>query len=195
MIKRINLLPYRLAKRSASLRQFTMASVMAALAGVAIVASIHGVFAGYIHSQNSRNAFIQAENKNLDVKIEEIKRLRNDIEMLKARKDIIEKLQSDRASAVHIIGELVNVTPNGIYLKEIKQSGAKVTVKGLSQSNELVADMMLLVGQSSFIKNPVLGEIKASQVGERRLNEFTLTFEMPQTVSELDSKSKAKGKK
>lgn len=183
MSTRINLLPYRLAKRSQSKRQFTLAFIASVIVGGAVVMAAHGFYAGLILNQDSRNSFIQAENKLLDVKIEEIKRLKNDIDTLKARKEIIERLQTDRAAAVQVMGELVNVTPSGIYLKEFKQTGSNVVVKGLSQSNELVADMMLLIGQSKLIQDANLTEIKAIQVGERRLNEFSLTFNLKRTAA------------
>ena len=101
MSVRINLLPYREAKRAEARRQMgVMAGGVAAL-GVVLVLLAHMVMSGYISSQETRNNFLVSENAALDKKIEEIKRLQGEIEALKARKSVIETLQFDRAAAVH----------------------------------------------------------------------------------------------
>lgn len=192
MRTRINLLPYREAKRRAARRQFGLAAAATAGMALALVIAVHGVTAGYVLSQKSRNDVITAENKVLDQKIEEIVRLRGEIDALKARKDVIESLQADRSAAVDILAQMVRLAPEGVYLRAIKQSGVMVTVTGYAQSNVLVADFMLGIGSSPYLKNPQLVEIKAVQVGSRRLSEFILTYELLRaktSAAEVPSKS------
>lgn len=173
---RINLLPYREQKRGEARRQFAVLSAGVLGHAVAVVVLSHGIVAGYISVQETRNAYVMAENVKLDKKIEEIKGLQSEIEALKARKGVIETLQFERASAVQIMDQMVRLTPEGIYLKSLKQTGSKVNVTGYAMSNDLVSDYMVAITGSKYLENPVLVEIKAAKEGERRVAEFNLNF-------------------
>lgn len=183
---RINLLPYREQKRGELRRQFTVLSASVFGLAAAVIVLSHGIFAGYIGVQESRNAFVQEENAKLDTKIQEIKGLQSEIETLKARKGVIETLQFERASAVQIMDQMARLTPEGIYLKSLKQTGSLVNVTGYAMSNDLVSDYMIAVTGSKYLENPVLVEIKSAKEGERRVAEFSLNFSMAKP-KELDS--------
>ena len=53
--------------------------------------------------QNDRNTFLASEIKKLDKDIADINELKNQIQALLARKQIIETLQADRAQTVHLL--------------------------------------------------------------------------------------------
>lgn len=197
MSVRINLLPYREAKRAEARRQMgVMAGGVAAL-GVVLVLLAHMVMSGYISSQETRNNFLVSENAALDKKIEEIKRLQGEIEALKARKSVIETLQFDRAAAVQVMDQMARLTPEGVYLKSLKQTGPVVNVTGYAMSNDLVSDFMVAITGSKFLENPVLVEIKAAKEGERRVAEFSLNFSLakPKELEVADAETGGKSAK
>lgn len=190
---RINLLPHRVERRKAQRRQLGVLAAFFAVAGLVIAGLVHTVIAGYVDAQNERNEFLKRENAKLDKEIEEIKKLRDDIQALLARKQVIESLQNDRARAVELLDQLVRQTPDGIYLKTLKQEGLKVNVTGYAQSNARVSNLMRNLQASPVVVNsqisPQLVEIKASEVNKRRLSEFSLNFQMkPPVVEEPDTK-------
>lgn len=190
---RINLLPYREAQRRDARRQFGVSVAASAGLALALMLAAHGVMTGYLLSQESRNTVIVSENTRLDGQIQEIKRLKSEIDALKARKGVIETLQTDRASAVQILDQMVRHTPEGVYLKSIKQMGIKVTVVGNAQSNELVATFMTNVNASKLLVNAKLVEIKAVDVGTRRLSEFTFTYDLQRQPAEAQAKATKRG--
>jgi len=104
---------------------------MVAVLGLLIVGAVHLTIAGYIAVQSDRNEFLKRENVRLDKEIEEIKKLKSEIAALLARKQIIERLQADRAQAVYMLQELVQQVPDGVYLKAIKQTGFENQHDGL----------------------------------------------------------------
>jgi type IV pilus assembly protein PilN len=190
---RITLLPPRVARRKAQRRQLGVLAAFFAVAGLVIAGLVHTVIAGYVDAQNERNEFLKRENAKLDKEIEEIKKLRDDIQALLARKQVIESLQNDRARAVELLDQLVRQTPDGIYLKTLKQEGLKVNVTGYAQSNARVSNLMRNLQASPVVVNsqtsPQLVEIKASEVNKRRLSEFSLNFQMkPPAALEQDGK-------
>jgi len=196
---RVNLLAHREERRKAQRHQLVFLAVISAALGGAIWLAVHGVIAGYVSLQNERNEFLKRENAKLDKEIEEIKKLRDEIQALLARKQIIEALQTDRARAVELLDQLVRQTPDGVYIKSMKQDGLKVNITGYAQSNARVSTLMRNLQASPIIENnpasPQLVEIKASEVNKRRLSEFNLNFILKRPVVEDAGKAGAAAKK
>jgi len=179
---RINLLPHREQKRAARQRQFISLVVSLAVLALAVVAMVHGILSAQIENQRDRNSLLKKEIAKLDEQIKEIDRLRDQIQAVLARKQVVETLQANRSEAVHLLDQLVRQLPDGIYLRNVKQVGAKVTVSGYAQSNARVSTLMRNVESSPWLGNPELIEIKLVPAPgtpkERQLtiNEFTLNF-------------------
>lgn len=178
MTIRVNLLPHREERRKAQRKHLGILSGMVAALAVAIVVLIHGVIAGYIAVQADRNTFLKKENASLDKEIDEIKKLQGEIAALLARKQVIERLQTDRAQAVYLLDQLVRQVPDGVYMKTIKQQGRKISMNGYSQSNARVSTLMRNISSSPYLENPVLVEIKAVTVSGKRVSEFTMNLNL-----------------
>ncbi|HEY7674588.1 MAG TPA: PilN domain-containing protein [Burkholderiales bacterium] len=186
---RINLLPWREARRKAQRQHLGVLAGMVAVLGLLIVGAVHLTIAGYISVQNDRNEFLKRENVRLDKEIEEIKKLRTEIAALLARKQIIERLQADRAQAVYLLQELVQQVPDGVYLKSIKQTGLKVNLLGYAQSNARVSTLMRNFAASPYLENPDLVEIKASMVSNKRVSEFNMNVSLKRLQTEDSAKA------
>ena len=191
---RINLLPWREARRKAHNLQFYILMGMAAGLAVAIVLLVHGYYATRISTQTERNTFLKNENAKLDKEIEEIKKLKEEIQALLSRKQVIETLQADRAQTVYLIEQLVRQTPDGVYLKSIKQTGYKVNLTGYAQSNARVSTLMRNLEASPYLVNPELVEIKAVTLANKRLSEFIMNVSMKRQQSESDAAKGGAGK-
>lgn len=191
---RINLLPHREEARKARRQQFyTIAAMMVVLSGLVVFLG-YTIIDGYIQHQESRNTFLQGEIAVLDKQVEEIKRLKEQSQALLDRKNAIESLQKDRGETVYLLSELVRQTPEGIYLKGLKQAGAVVTVNGYAQSNSRVSTLMRNIEASEWMEAPKLIEIKAVMVAGRRLNEFSMDFRLVRANPAVDKAAKG-GKK
>ena len=186
---RINLLPWREARRKAQRQHLGVLGGMVAVLGLLIVGAVHLTIAGYIAVQSDRNEFLKRENVRLDKEIEEIKKLKTEIAALLARKQIIERLQADRAQAVYMLQELVQQVPDGVYLKAIKQTGLKINMTGYAQSNARVSTLMRNFAASPYLENPDLVEIKAVLVSNKRVSEFIMNVSLKQVQSEDARKS------
>jgi len=186
---RINLLPWREARRKAQRQHLGVLGGMVAVLGLLIVGAVHLTIAGYIAVQSDRNEFLKRENVRLDKEIEEIKKLKTEIAALLARKQIIERLQADRAQAVYMLQELVQQVPDGVYLKAIKQTGLKINMTGYAQSNARVSTLMRNFAASPYLENPDLVEIRAVLVSNKRVSEFIMNVSLKQIQSEAAGKS------
>jgi len=178
---RINLLPHREQKRQARQRQFFTLMISLAILGMAVIALVHGLLAAQIERQESRNRALKTEIAKLDEQIKEIDRLRDQIQAVLARKQVVETLQGNRSEAVHLLDQLVRQLPDGIYLRSIRQNDAKVTLTGYAQSNARVSTLMRNIEASPWLSNPELVEIKlvtmpGAKDATQKINEFVLGF-------------------
>ena len=204
---RINLLPHREQKRQARERQFVSLAITLAILGVAIIALVHVILAARIDNQISRNQLLKTNIAALDAQIQEIDRLRDQIQQVLARKQVVETLQSNRNEAVHLLDQLVRQLPEGVYLNSVKQTDKKVTIVGYAQSNARVSTLMRNIEGSPWLEKPELVEIKLVSVpaqgrtGPQNLNQFTLNFQIRRATPDAlagpgaPGKSTAKGGK
>lgn len=183
---RINLLPWREELRRQ--RQNEYLTVVGIFGVVALLAwgAVHWHYNERIDYQNSRNDYLTIEIEKLDEKIQEIKELEREKERLLSRMQAIETLQTSRPIIVHIFDELVTSLPDGVYLKQISQSGNKIIIQGIAQSNARVSNYMRNVEKSEWLKNPELDVIQKSTEDGRRIASFTLKFEQTSPKKETD---------
>ena len=173
---RINLLPHREEKRKARQKQFAILAGLAVAVGLTVAGLLWVVFDTQIENQKDRNKYLTAEITKLDKQIEEIKRIREETASLLSKKQVVEGLQSNRSEPVYLLDQLLRQLPEGLYLKSIKQTGAKISVTGYAQSNARVSAFMRNIEASPYLGNPNLSEIKAVTVNTQRANEFILDF-------------------
>jgi type IV pilus assembly protein PilN len=183
---RINLLPHREARRERQKKSFYLLTVLSFVAGAVLVGLVWSVLQGYINGQRDHNALIEAENRKLDVQIREIATLKQEIEGLRSRQKAVEDLQADRNQPVYLMDELTKLTPEGIYLRSIKQEDRKVNLTGWAASNERVSEFLRnLQNNGRYLERPELVEIKIAaqspQGIQRRLFDFALNFTMKAT--------------
>lgn len=173
---RVNLLPHREERRKKQQQQFFIMLGLTVALGAAIWGSMHTYFSDRTENQISRNRYLNEEIAKLEKQIAEIKTLQDQIAALLARKRVVESLQSNRAQAVQLLDQLVRQLPDGVYLKAIKQTGQKVTINGVTQSQARVSTLIRTIETSPVLEQPGLIEIKAVQQGGLRTNEFTLNM-------------------
>ena len=173
-MSRINLLPHREERRKRARQHFFVVAGGTAIVGVLIVGLMHTFYAAKIETQNDRNKFLRNEIVKLDRDIAEIKKLRDEIQALLARKQVIETLQADRAQTVHLLDELVKQMPEGVFLKSLSQKGMRIQLLGYAQSNARVSTLMRNIEASRWLGSPELIEVKAASVEKKRVSEFNL---------------------
>jgi type IV pilus assembly protein PilN len=196
MSVRINLLPHREERRKRGRQHFAVLAGLTAVLGIVIVGAGYLYISRLITTQEERNAFLKSEIAKLDKEIAEIKKLKDEIAALLARKQIIETLQADRAQTVHLLDQLVRQMPEGVYLRSVKQRGLGVNLVGYAQSNARVSTLMRNIESSPWLADPKLVEIKAVMVGKKRLSEFNLNLAVkraqPKEPAQAPAKAPAK---
>ncbi len=175
---RINLLPHRQIKRAERQREFGLMALMAAGAACAVVFLGWQFLGSQRDAQVERNVRLETAISGLDKEIADIKNLKDQINNVLERKQIVENLQTNRSQAVVILDELTRQLPEGLYLKSIKQTGNLITLEGVADTNARVATLVRNLSVSNWMELPNLVEIKSLTVNNTKQNEFTLNVSL-----------------
>ena len=175
---RINLLPHRQIKRAERQREFGLMAVMAAGAACAVIFLGWQFLGAQKDAQVERNTRLETAIAALDKEIADIKDLKDQINNVLERKQIVENLQTNRSQAVVILDELTRQLPEGLYLKSIKQTGNLITLEGVADTNARVATLVRNLSVSNWMELPNLVEIKSLTVNNIKQNEFTLNVSL-----------------
>jgi len=197
----INLLPHREEKRRQRKRLFFVGLGAAALAGAVIAGLWFGALQQLTQLQQARNTFLRGEIGKLEGQIKDIANLRTEIDGLKARQGAVEDLQLNRNVPVHLLDELVRMTPEGIYLTSIRQTDTTVLITGVAQTNERVSEFLRSAQDNSpWLDHMELVEIKAVSQPvtpgareQRRLYEFALRVSIKQPGAAASAPGAASG--
>ena len=173
---KINLLPWRDELRAQRRNQFYMA--MGGAFGVAALVVLIGVLImnGIVDAQYDRNRLLENEITKLDDRIKEILGLEQEKDRLVARMKIIEQLQQSRPEIVHLFEDLARALPDGVYLSSVKQTGERLEIKGMAESNTRVSAFMRNIDKSPWLEKPDLRvvEVKDNNDQGTRASEFTV---------------------
>jgi type IV pilus assembly protein PilN len=88
---------------------------------------------------------------------------------------------------VHLLDQLVRQLPDGVYLKSVKQNGARITLVGYAQSNARVSTLMRNVENSPWLTAPDLIEIRSVALDRQKVNEFTLAVQIKRQAPALNN--------
>ena len=190
---KINLLPWRAERRRQREREFYMMLGMAALAAVAVLLGWWYWMGLRLENQDSRNAYLKDQIKQLDGQLAEIKELDKTKSKLLARKQIIEQLQASRSQMVHLFDELVRTIPDSARLNSLKQAGDVLTLQGVAQSNASVANYMRNLDSSKWLTRSDLIKTEVKGNDKRNRYEFGLNVRLrpPENAENLDSQPDA----
>lgn len=192
---RINLLPHRQIRRAENQRQFGIMALGVLVLSGAIVFMGWSLIDAKKASQDERNKRLDEAILLLDKEISDIKTLKDQINSVLERKQIVENLQTNRSQAVVVLDEIARQLPDGIYIKSIKQQGSAIEIQGVSDTNARVATLVRNLNSSNWMESPNLVEIKSNTVNNLKQNDFTLNvmLKAPQVDAEKEAQTKKAG--
>ena len=187
---KINLVPWREERNKRRQREL-LGMLAATVAATLVLGMLWHMFHQYrIDKQMERNQFLRAEIALVDKKIEEIKKLDELREKLMVRMELIRSLQTSRPESVHLMDENVFIMPDGVRAVSLAQTGSRVELKGLAQSNAQVSALMRNVEKSVWLHKPALQLInKERKGGGKGLSQFRLVYQQTRPKKEQSDES------
>ncbi len=175
---RVNLLPHRQVKRAERQRQFGLMALFTVVLASAIVFMGWSYINAKKEAQDSRNKRLDDAIAKLEVEIKDIKTLKDQINSVLERKQIVENLQTNRGQSVVLLDEIARQLPDGIYLKSVKQQANVIEIQGGADTNARVATLVRNLSTSNWMEAPQLQVITANMVNNIKQNDFTVTVNL-----------------
>lgn len=174
---RINLLPWREALRKKKQNDFFVGIGGSAIFAIAVVLSYLYYLNGEIETQQNMRAKVEQKTKELRLVTKKIRDIKKKKTVIDDKMMAIQKLQNSRQVVVHFMDEVGKVIPDGVHLTEIKQGDAQVSVKGKTQSNARISELMRNIDNSDWLVAPEISVIEMGKKGASgKLSDFTLTL-------------------
>lgn len=171
---RVNLLPHRQIRRAARQREFGFMALFSLMAAAALVFLGYSYINARVEAQLERNSRLDTAIASLDKEIADIKDLKDQINIMLERKQVVENLQTNRSQSVIILDEVSRQLPEGIYLRSIKQQGNAITLEGVADTNSRVATLVRNFSTSNWMESPSLVEIRSEAGAKLKQNAFSL---------------------
>jgi type IV pilus assembly protein PilN len=175
---RINLLPVRAAKKKEAVQRhlalFAIGLVLVLGASLVMYKVKDNALVG-VEQQNSR---LEAEIANLKKIIGEVEVYKEQEVLLEKKLEVIRTLKANKIGPVHMLDQLATRIPEKLWLSTLQESNKKVTLKGVSINNEVIATFMSRMEESDYFAEVYLVSIQARPEGDLKLKEFTITSKL-----------------
>jgi type IV pilus assembly protein PilN len=122
-------------------------------------------------------AAAQQETARLQTLIVQVRQFEEQKAQLQQRVTLIEDLRRGQSSPVHVLDAISRSVPELLWLTELTQSGAELTMRGQCMSLTSISDFVDNLGRSGWFKKPV--EIVDTQVeGQGDVIRFTVKVQL-----------------
>ncbi|MBF0370711.1 MAG: PilN domain-containing protein [Magnetococcales bacterium] len=193
MIK-INLLPYRDARRQKVMQGILIFWFLMAAAGAGAAYGVDYTINQEIDAKKQIRKKNDHQIDKLNEKLGEIKDIKAKKEAVQALLDTIERLQQARFLQVHVLDELSRAIPPKVWLMRLTTREQLLELTGKAQSNAMVADFMNNLNASPYFSQVKLSKILSDTEGEHKVKRFILKAEItpPAAAKDADAKDEEK---
>ncbi|MFQ5344440.1 MAG: PilN domain-containing protein [Mariprofundus sp.] len=189
---RINLVPYRLARRRRQIIEHV--SVFFAVVAVAVLLSVGAHTVASLQLEDLKKEAMQTEQQNAELKkkIGKIKNLESLRVEVERKLDLVDRLQEGRFNSLKTLNAIAGVIPKNVWLEVMTDRGKVIELAGLAESNRAVASFMRKLDQSAVFTDVRLGEISRVVVDGLPLRQFSLSLSRVDKAAPKESKPGSK---
>lgn len=174
MTTRINLLPWRDARRAERQRDLVSLLAVAGVIALGITYLGYSEMEARIEFQQQRNEYMRGEIARLKKAAEELAELQKTKERLVRRIKAIQDLQASRPGKVRMLDELVRLIPEDIFLTAFTVTGNQVKLNGTARSEQIISEFMRELKMSGMFGEPSLNIIQSKDVNKIQARVFEM---------------------
>ena len=172
---RINLLPFRSARKKENIRRQLSISILTV--GLALVA-ILGVYLfldSRVSRLNDRIKVTQAELEKYEKINKEIAEIKKKLENLNKKLDVIRTLEASRYEPVKLLDILTQaVIDKRMWFTKLESSVSSLTISGMATDDKTVADFMLRLEGTGLFSAVSLRNVKQVELQKTPLKSFEI---------------------
>ena len=171
---RINLLPVKAAQKKEKLKGQMFVSFLVLVVTVALCGSVYMHFLNKIQDAQADIDQKRFEISKLMKTIGEVNQFKKRQQELRAKLDVLEKLQTARSGPVHLLDELYKAMPDKLWLTTFSESNGSAKIDGIGVNEETVALFMRNLESSDYFSNVELQVIQQNLQGGNKFQKFSL---------------------
>jgi type IV pilus assembly protein PilN len=168
---RINLLPFRAARKKENVRR------QVSIYGLSVAFLFMVMIYFFLQLNSTLNGLkeeeqkIQAELKTYEATIKRIAELEKKIKEIRAKLEVIRELERNKSGPVHLLDEIAMAVPREkLWITSLKESRGTLTLTGTAMDNETVALFMTSLERSDYISNVELQTARSRNLPEHKLS-------------------------
>jgi type IV pilus assembly protein PilN len=188
---RINLLPFRAARKKENVRR-QVSVFLLSLVLVAIIAVIaHVWFNNRITGLNERIAATKAQVAKYNKINAEIAEIKKKLAVLDKKIEVIQTLDRNRKAPVRLMDSMTQLlVTNRMWFKRMDYKNNAIKLDGIALDNQTVADFMTRVQEFPDYQEVKLASIKQERFAKKNLNlkHFGVTFKKAAPNQDKSSK-------
>jgi type IV pilus assembly protein PilN len=193
---RINLLPFRAAKRKENIkRQITLFALIVFLALAAISYGSIQLYSK-VSALQAQKSGLKKDLANYDKTLKEIDRLKKQIKEIRAKLNVIQDLEKKKTGPVKLLDEVALAVPKDkMWLRRFNENKGRLTLEGTAMDNETVALFMTNLEKAGQIRSVDLKSTKLKRLAKYKLDVIDFVINCTTAAFKPKKPTPKKGKK
>ena len=172
---RINLLPFRKARKLEDLRMQISIYILSVVLVVVVLGFSWMKISSELEDVKENNAKLRKELASYSEMLKQITALKNKRKDLQKKLDIIRGLEAQKAGPVQLFDEISIAVPKGrLFMTSLSEKGNSVVMAGVATDYDTVAKFMTNLEKTETIDNVTLKSVKLTEKDEQSVCDFSL---------------------
>lgn len=190
---RINLIPFRAARKKENIRRQVTIASLTILFIVLVMVYSQLKLNSMINNLNTKIQNTKDELKKVEQQAKQVDYIKNELNKLKQKINVIGNLEANRKASVTLLDDMTKMvaekttmpadTPEGqavepakrLWFTRFEANGNTINIKGIALDNKTVADFMTRLEVSKLFTNVNLQMLKQQKLNRLNLKTFSIT--------------------
>jgi len=190
---RINLLPFRAARKKENIRRQVSVFLLTFLFITVALFYYNSSLSGQIETLNTSKENKKKEIKKYNKVNSEIKEIKKKLNLMNKKMDIVKKIGENRKEPVILLDTMTKmIIPKRMWLTKFSAIEDTVTINGIALDNKTVADFMTRLQTSKLFTSVKLKNLKQHEIKEKNLILKSFDITLIKASSEKEEIKKTK---
>ena len=191
---RINLLPFRVARKKENVRRQISIFLLLILFTAVMLVWYTGVMNTQIKTVKEKTKQVDSQILKDKEKADRVAKIKKDLKILKEKLEIVSSLQKQRKKQLILFDSMTDlIVPERMWIESFKTDNNTVTIKGIAFDNPTIADFMKNLEKSPLFSKVDLKTAKMKKFKDGlNLKSFELLCRKEKTKEEKPQKKKKK---
>lgn len=188
---RINLLPFRAARKKENIRRQISVFVLSLFLVAAILYYVSGFWSKKITLLNAQIDQINQELTVATVAAKEVDKIKKDLDALQKKTDVIQNLEKTRRKPFEVLVAMTELlVKNRMWFTDFSDLQKTIKIKGIALDNKTVADFMTQLEGSGLFSTVNLDSLKQTVLQNTlNLKSFEITCQKAEAQKASDQKA------